>query len=749
MRQSCACFALLLSSSVADHPPNAKEVLRLFELHNRVTAQNRVLTQQKNALIEGQALAGERHLVAVSGHGALMKEEAGSTSSHALTAGETFDSPSNEASVAGGKAQMRREMPITAEAGSVPSRSEDTLEAFSLASSSFGHKLAVENLTNHPPTLSAEEAKDRLKQDGIVDVYNAADDQSKQIKLEEETIECMMDTPVWECMEKHGSYGVRRLYTGDVEDLEKLSYYRKDWMGHTEVQNKKLFEVTWPGTHDSGAYGFDSAVLDTPAGGKATVKGAITQSLDTYTQLSIGVRALDVQVAVAREDGKLYSANGFLMTTLMNILTDVASFLETHHKEMIFLSMRKADVWNGIELEDIQPLKDEETDPNKIPGESVHKSVQAILGKHLATYEALKTLPAGESAENPRISKAAEAGIRVFYFWEGQQVLCIDKASCETTPGWERGTLGEPLAFGPGMVYGARTNLHKGTAQETYIEPGCIHTSLGSTVSSNPFQLLMNIKKHANSLMEAAKKTPPKCFPQGADAPALHTPALLYEADVWPSPFSQSEGAYRTVYQDVSEIYTRGESATLKSEAERVNYLTLNWLLRKNWQPLFTKLNVISMDYVAPINVQRIIEANQNQQDCGYAIHCKETGSCWAQTLLDEESNSCKDEENVLAFLKWHADGEPWPWWVWVLFAALLGFPIKVCVTSTCCYSFGYRFFPTCCMSDGCGIVWWKRPKKANEPQEPLLEEPVQETMESETTEAVAEVNEETNTADF
>jgi hypothetical protein len=698
---------------------------------------------EQTSLKTEHSLTGERHSVAISGQGVLGAGIVGGR--HAVT-DETFDSPSGESlAAAGSKAQMRRESPTTADAGSLRSRSEDSVEAISLANIHVGRQPSGGDLTmNHPPTLSADEAKDRLEHDGIVDTYNAADDQSEQIKLEEETIECMMDSPVWECMEKHGSYGVRRLYSDTIDDYKKLDFYRKDWMGHTEVQNKKLFDVTWPGTHDSGAYGFDSAILDTAAGGKATVKGAITQHLDVYTQLSIGVRALDIQVAVSRTDGALYSANGFMMTALTNILTDVASFLSAHHQEMVLLYMRKADVWNGIELEDIQPLKDEETDPHKIPGESVHTGVEAILGKHLATYETLTMLPAGESPENPRIGKALETGVRVFYFWEGQQVLCIDRARCDKTPGWERGTLGEPLAFGPGMQYGARTNLHKGSGVDTYIEPGCIHSSLGSTQTSNPFQLLMNIKKHANSLVDEAKKTPPKCFPHGAASPALHTPTLLYEADIWPSPFSQSEGAYRAVYQDVSEIYTRGESATLKSEAERVNYLTLNWFLRKDWQPHFTKLNIISMAYVAPINVQRIIEANQNQQDCGYAIHCKETGSCWAQTLLDEESNSCKDEKLVLAYLKWHADGEPWPLWAWILLVALLWFPVKFCFTGTCCYCCGYKFFPSCCPADGCGFVWYKRPKKAKESQEPLLESaeeigPVQETMEGEGNDGAAE----------
>merc|ERR1719333_91493 len=215
-----------------------------------------------------------------------------------------------------------------------------------------------------------------------------------------------MDTPVWECMEKHGSYGVRRLFTDSVDDYNKLKNWRKDWMANPEVQRKKLFDITWPGTHDSGAYGFDPAILETNESGKASVKGAITQHLDVYTQLDLGVRAIEVQIAVSKQDGQLYSANGFLMMSLATILTDIASFLETHHKEAVLLYMKKADIWNGIELAHIQPLKDEESNPNTIPGESVHKGVQAVIGEHLATYETLKQLPASESAENPSLDAA-------------------------------------------------------------------------------------------------------------------------------------------------------------------------------------------------------------------------------------------------------------------------------------------------------------------------------------------------------
>lgn len=618
------------------------------------------------------------------------------------------------------------------------------------ASAATAHQPASQNLTGHPPTLSVDEAKSRLEKDGLVETYNAVEDQSQRIKLEEETIECMMDTPVWECMEKHGSYGVRRLFTDNVAHYDTLENWRRDWMAEQVVQKKRLFDITWPGTHDSGAYGFDDAIVKGKEGGNHSVKGALTQHLDVFTQLSMGVRAIDLQVAVGKEDGQLYTANGFLMMSLATVLTDITSFLTSHKSEVILLYMRKADVWNGVEDAHIQPLKDEESNPNKIPGEAVHKGVEAILGEHLATYTALTKVAAeeGENAENPTIQAALAQGIRVFYFWEGQQVLCLSRESCLETPGWQRGTLGQPLAFGPGLPYGARTNLDHGVGKKTYIEPGCIMHS--STATTNPIQLLLNEKKYAGALMNAAEKHPPSCFPGTVKPPELHHPQLFYEADLWVSPFTVAAGAYRQVYKDIQEIYTRGESATMKSEAERVNFLALNWLLRKNWQPLFTKLNIISFDFIAPITVHRIIEANQEKKECGFAIYCKGTGSCWAKSMLDDGNDSCKNEHEVMEWLRWFSDGQPWAWWFWALGFILVGIMLKITVWGTVCYSMGNDCCPTCCFPGGMGIVWFKR-KKVETPKavEEAAQGPEQQTMDNDVNEEPEESTQNEPTAQF
>merc|ERR1719158_1794768 len=53
----------------------------------------------------------------------------------------------------------------------------------------------------------------------------------------------------------------------------------------------------------------------------------------------------------------------------------------------------------------------------------------------------------------------------------------------------------------------------------------------------------------------------------------------------------------------------------------------------------------------------RIIEAQQKRPECGWAIYCKSSGSCWADTLLGAE-DKCIPEKIVQQTLKEHAEGK-------------------------------------------------------------------------------------------
>uniref|UniRef100_A0A7S2MW17 Uncharacterized protein n=1 Tax=Alexandrium andersonii TaxID=327968 RepID=A0A7S2MW17_9DINO len=112
-----------------------------------------------------------------------------------------------------------------------------------------------------------------------------------------------------------------------------------------------------------------------------------------------------------------------------------------------------------------------------------------------------------------------------------------------------------------------------------------------------------------------------------------------------------------------------------------MNYLLLAWLMKRGATPLWTRANVIALDFPTPVLVHRIIEAMQEQQDCGYAITCKITGSCWASSLLDRDG-SCKREEDVLRELELHAASKGIGIFLKVFFG-LLAFTFVAC--TACC----------------------------------------------------------------
>merc|ERR1719401_1919605 len=110
----------------------------------------------------------------------------------------------------------------------------------------------------------------------------------------------------------------------------------------------------------------------------------------------------------------------------------------------------------------IGPLTEEETDTSKISGQMVHEAMYSQFEKMLGTYSTLSNVATGGSLENPLVSKLVASNVRVIYFWEGQQVLCLDLAECSHTPGWEKGPAGYNLAFGEPKALGERP-----------MEPGC------------------------------------------------------------------------------------------------------------------------------------------------------------------------------------------------------------------------------------------------------------------------------------
>jgi hypothetical protein len=545
-----------------------------------------------------------------------------------------------------------------------------------------------------------------LESDGEVEVVAPAHTESEQTKLEELTEECMMEEPTAECMEKFGSYGVRKLYTESWENVQKLNYRRPGWMSHPNVQKKRIFELTLPGTANSGTFAITGE--DALVAGAAPF-GVVGQNFDFYQQLEMGIRAFEINVAYSNEAKLVYISHGSLMMPLATALRDMRRFLEEHEREVIFLDVRKDQTADASHL---KPLTEEDKATDRIPGQLVHEAVACELKEMLASYAVLTQLPTNEQAENPTVGALTDVGGHVVYFWETQQVLCTSFTECVRTPGWRPKSTIEgagDFAFGPPQELGKRVNATGGRKTARIIEPGCMSHSFFYTKDENPNRLMKKVKEFAKAQKAKTEASRPLCYPTGHEFPVEHTPTLMYTIDGYVTPTPEEQQVQNDRMRGVKAIYTRGEGFTVRTEAERVNYLLLSWFLKKDNQEVFKKPNVILFEFVgsAAMNILRVIEAMQARPECSFAIYCKASGSCWAQTLLDAK-DTCRPEEDVLKELKEHANGKEdttkWVIYVSIVVGSILGF----CVCVACCAKV---------------VSIMKGPRKAKEVEEPLTDQ--------------------------
>lgn len=498
-----------------------------------------------------------------------------------------------------------------------------------------------------------------VMQDGAVTVVEPAGTSSEQVKLEELTEECMMEEPTAECMEKFGSYGIRKLFTETFENIQKLKLTRNGWMSHPTVQKRKLFDLTLPGSVNSGTY---AVTGDNGPSVAVAPYGLVSQNLNLYHQLELGIRVFDIRVSYSAENELVYISHGALMVPIAQAMKDVRRYLEEHTREVVILDVKKDP--NGDSSHQ-KSLLDEEKNPKRVPGQLVHEAIGCEMKDMLATYHVLNKLNRTEEmAENPTVGALVDAGGQVVYFWEGQQVLCTTFQECSLTPGWhpQDAQAGSSLAFGTPLPLGTRVNTHVGNAgsktTNKSIEPGCLAPSQFYTTSSQPEELLSKIHAYSLDLSGMATKSIPKCFPVGGKLPSAHSPTLWYTVDASVTPTDDEQSLQTDRMSGVKAIYTRGEGFTVKTEAERTNYLLLSWFLKRHDRELFTRPNAIMMEFASAgsMPIIRIIEAMQERPDCGWAIYCKESGSCWANTLLGPK-DECLDEALVAKELKIHADG--------------------------------------------------------------------------------------------
>jgi hypothetical protein len=521
--------------------------------------------------------------------------------------------------------------------------------------------------------MSREDPLEDVHSDGVVTVVAPAESSSEQTKLEELTEECMQEEPTSECMEKFGSYGIKKLFTETSINIKSLGYERPGWMSHPEVQKRRLFEVTFPGTAHSGTY---SIMGQDALQASATPFGLVSQNLDFYDQLMLGMRAFDLKVAYSTEAKLIYISHGSLMMPLATALRDIKRFLEEHEREFLVLDIRKDPT---ADITHLQPLIDEDSSSTRVPGQLVHEAVQCELKQMLTTYSVLTQLPASESAENPTIGALTDIGAHVLYMYDSQQVLCTSWEECQTTPGHSANTGGHPFAFGPPFELGTRGEMTGGRSTARMIEPACMVHSSFYTENDQPEKLMKKIKEFAVAQPAKTQESRPACFPAGATLPVEHSPTILYTIDGYVTPTPEEQSTQTERMRGVKAIYTRGEGYTARTDSERTNYLLLSWFLKKNNQAVYTKPNMILFEFAgsAAMPTIRVIEAMQMRPECGFALYCKASGSCWADTLLGDE-DKCIPEKEVMTKLEEHANGKPdttaWVITATICIASVLGF---------------------------------------------------------------------------
>jgi len=368
----------------------------------------------------------------------------------------------------------------------------------------------------------------------------------------------------------------------------------------------------------------------------------------------LGVRAFDLRISVnPRRGNEPWVSHGLLAVPLKKVLKDMWSFLSQYKSEVIVIHAKKGIGSAKLQEGYVKPLNDEETDPWKVAGETVHRQMSLYFEDMLATYWTLAKLPVNESMEDPTIRSLVNIGVRVLYCWEGQQVLCVDLESCQGTPGWSSLPWRTKFGFGPPMHPGQRQNL-TGTCARI-MEPACLMGSWTFTSSAHPHETIRNVKAFTHDLVGHAQWQRPECVPQTGQVPKHQTPQILYNVEAFITPNEKEIITQQQILRNVHAVFARGEGFTLRSEAERTNYLMLVWMMRKGAQALFSKPSIISLDYISPIIIHRIVEAMQGYEDCGWAIYCKMSGSCWARSLFSQDGQ-CLEEADVLLSLEEYAN---------------------------------------------------------------------------------------------
>jgi len=240
--------------------------------------------------------------------------------------------------------------------------------------------------------------------------------------------------------------------------------------------------------------------------------------------------------------------------------------------------------------------------------------------------------------ENPMIRDLVEERARVVYFWQVQQVLCIDLSECKATPGWLRSEPTEAaLPFGPGMAPGERARRMPESANDTVIiEPLCLVPQLSEQPSLDPHDTITSIRLWRLSRGRMFAEQRPSCYPpdQAANSAML---GLVHQTGAFLRPTATNIRELQTPASSSNVSY----SAAVRIAAERLNVLmVLNFMEEWSKMRYITKNPLFAMDYVHPVFVQRLVEINQQLDKCGIDFQCTEIGRCSAKSYMKYEGTA-------------------------------------------------------------------------------------------------------------
>jgi hypothetical protein len=444
--------------------------------------------------------------------------------------------------------------------------------------------------------------------------------------------DCLTENTTIECMRTNGSYGIKRLRSMPFHLIDRYGWTRANWMAHESVQESKLMQVALPMSHASSA--FEMYDWDVHSQGKGLSATVIRQDYDIYQQLRLGIRAFDLPIAYNMQIGELYCANRELTVSLSRVLNDMRLFLDRNPKEVIVLDMRIAELVQSQDLAHagctVQKYFDGEEE-GELPGQMVTDLVTKYLGPFVATSTN------GALSIKQMVAKHA----RVIYFWNGTQVTCAKMGACNFTQLEEED--------------------NKVVVDET---PLCIGPSLKGTASNDAWMVMHGVINFTKHTPEFFARHPPSCRAKDTsseDDKKLNVTKELQMSVVGrlDAHLSYSEEEYQQhelLFRGVTDIYVRGEPLSCRSDAERLNYLLLTTLLAREEQVKFSQMSLVSMDFVNPALVHRILSVSQHRPDCGYLLECLDSGSCFAADLHNETAGCLKKDKEwtkLLDYVEW------------------------------------------------------------------------------------------------